>query len=171
MSKPIEYYFGQKIGTCWYMWDVDPHIPISGGKSRRMAAFKCACGKVFESNIQSIKRGLTKSCGCIKRIRPNRTTHGLKHHPFYRKWKSIKERCFNKNVHQYKDYGGRGITICDEWRNNPAAFIDYISKLKHAGDPGYTLDRINNDGDYEPGNVRWATAKQQRHNQRQKVKL
>lgn len=84
----------------------------------------------------------------------------------YQVWTGIKQRCGNQNVHAYKSYGGRGIKICDEWRNDFSAFYAYVSKLDHFAEPGRSIDRINNDGDYCPGNVRWATAKEQANNTR-----
>jgi len=83
--------------------------------------------------------------------------HGMKNHPLYRTWTNIKTRCYNKNNKAYKNYGGRGINICDEWRMNFKAFHDYAIQLPHYGEIGMTLDRTNNDGNYEPDNLRWAS--------------
>ena len=82
----------------------------------------------------------------------------------------MKNRCYNINCPEYKNYGGRGITICDEWRNSFVAFYDYVSKLEHFNEPGRSLDRIDNNKGYCPGNVRWATAKEQANNKRQRKK-
>jgi len=103
----------------------------------------------------------------IRKHKPAKT-HGLTKHPFYERWKNIHQRCFNENNPRYHDWGGRGITVCDEWKKNAKAFIDYISALKHAGEKGYSLDRKDNDGNYEPGNIRWATATEQNNNQRKR---
>ena len=76
------------------------------------------------------------------------------------------QRCTNPNQIRFKDYGGRGIKVCDEWLNSFEAFYDHVSQLPHFGEEGYSLDRINNNGNYEPGNVRWATAAEQVKNRR-----
>lgn len=89
-------------------------------------------------------------------------------HRFYQRWKNIKDRCFRKNSKRFKDYGGRGITLAVEWVNDPKAFINYIENLPNAGEPGYTLDRIDNDGNYEPKNLRWTTISRQNLNQRKR---
>lgn len=135
---------------------------------------KCDCGKVTKPiRGDQLKDGETKSCGCLKGelLKQKNHVHGLFNNakekpPHYAAWTSMKQRCFNPNDKQYKNYGGRGITVCDEWKDDFQTFYDYISKLPHFGEEGYSLDRINNDGNYEPGNVRWATAKEQINNSR-----
>ena len=81
-------------------------------------------------------------------------------------WKDMKKRCFNTNCKAFEDYGGRGITVCQEWQDSFETFYGYVSQLPHFGEPGYSLDRINNDGNYEPGNVKWSTCKEQNNNRR-----
>lgn len=85
--------------------------------------------------------------------------------PEHRLWSRIQQRCYNLNYAGYKNYGGRGIEVYSEWRLDMQKFLDYIGKRPSSE---YSLDRINNDGNYEPGNVRWATAKQQANNRRQR---
>lgn len=96
--------------------------------------------------------------------------HGLIHHRLYRIWGCMKTRCLNPKDEHFPLYGGRGITICDEWKDDFQAFYDYVSLLPHFGEKGYSLDRINNDGNYEPDNVRWATATEQANNKRNSKK-
>ena len=81
-------------------------------------------------------------------------------------WQAMKQRCNNPKSKDYKNYGGRGITVCEEWSNSFESFYSYVSVLPHYGEEGFSLDRINNDGNYEPGNVRWATRKEQNCNRR-----
>lgn len=84
----------------------------------------------------------------------------------YSVWENMKTRCFNIKSKDYPGYGARGITVCPEWKNDFQAFYDCVSQLAHFGEAGYSLDRIDNDGNYEPGNVRWTTAKEQANNRR-----
>lgn len=84
----------------------------------------------------------------------------------YIEWSGIKTRCYNKNSPQYKNYGGRGIIVCDRWKNSFDAFREDVSKLPHFGEQGYTLNRIDNDGNYEPNNVEWADNITQANNKR-----
>ncbi len=97
-------------------------------------------------------------------------THGLSGNRIYVLWLGMRFRCYNKKCVGYKHYGGRGIKVCDEWRNDPKAFVDYMEALPNADVKGMTIDRIDNDGNYEPGNVRWATYKEQSMNRRDTIK-
>lgn len=94
--------------------------------------------------------------------------HGMASTKEYRSWVEIKRRCCNRSCREYKWYGGRGITVCDEWRESFKAFFDYVGPM-----PGsdYSIDRIDNDRGYEPGNVRWATPHEQSRNKRSNHKL
>lgn len=100
-----------------------------------------------------------------------RYKYGVRQNKYYYAWSMMKQRCENPKNIGYKNYGGRGIKLCDEWRNSFQDYFDYVSALPHFGEPGRTLDRINNDGNYEPGNVRWATRTEQSRNQRSNIKL
>ena len=88
----------------------------------------------------------------------------------YKTYIGIKSRCYNKNTKAYEWYGARGIKMCKEWYDDFQLFHDYMTKLPNYGEDGYTIDRIDNDGNYEPNNVRYATAKQQANNTRKQKK-
>ena len=129
----------------------------NGGK---YALYKCDCGKECEIRISSVKTGNTNSCGCGRYS----SKYGLiKKIPEYRIWTDIKTRCYNKNHSSYSNYGGRGIKMCDRWLES---FDNFFEDMGKRPSKKYTLDRINNDGNYEKYNCRWATQSQQCRNQR-----
>ena len=139
---------------------------------------KCECGNYCEKKGSDLVRGSTRSCGCLLKETSSQLpykyhgnrTHGMGHTRIYYIWSNMKDRCFRPACKNYKNYGGRGITVCPEWKNSFEAFYDHVSKLPHYGEEGRSIDRINNDGNYEPNNVRWATRKEQRNNQRKTQK-
>lgn len=92
-----------------------------------------------------------------------RERHGMGDTPEYEAWCHMKGRCYNPQTKQYKDYGGRGIRVCDEWRESFLAFLDHVGRRPN---PQYSIHRIDNDGNYEPGNVKWATRQEQASNKR-----
>lgn len=135
---------------------------------------ECDCGNITNPiRGKTLRNGRSKSCGCLSaQLAHERfTKHGQSSSPLYKVWRSIIDRCTNKNLDCFVRYGGRGITVCEEWKNNFEAFRDYVSNLPHFGEAGYSLDRINNDGNYEPGNVRWATKKEQANNKRNTIRI
>lgn len=98
-----------------------------------------------------------------------RKVHGLRYHPLYGTWSNILSRCYNPNVESFKDYGARGIIVCERWRSDAEAFIRDVELLIGPKPAGKTLDRIDNDRGYEPGNIRWATRAQQLRNSRRRI--
>ena len=129
----------------------------------RYGLYECQyCGQEFEVITAHIKKGHTKSCGCLK----GGNTHGLSQNKFYQTWHSMLERCNNSNHKTYKDYGARGITVCEEWLD-VANFVAWAEKT-HPNVKGVTLDRIDNDKGYSPDNCRWTDATTQCVNQRMK---
>ena len=133
--------------------------------------FKCACGNEKIINKANVISGLTQSCGCYfkKIIKKCNKTHGLSNTRIFSIWLGIKNRCCNINEPAYKNYGGRGITICKEWENDFKTFYDW--SMANGYQDNLTIDRINNNGNYEPSNCRWADKKIQANNQRNTVKI
>lgn len=133
---------------------------------------RCDCGETVSVYAHSLRRGFTRSCGCLRReaareiieinrgLEPN-LIHGMTESPEYRSWCHMKQRCLNPNSIRYERWGGRGIKICPQWLNS---FETFYADVGERPSPIHSIDRINNDGNYEPGNVRWATHKEQRNN-------
>lgn len=133
---------------------------------------QCDCGHVIRLWIGRVRTGQTQSCGCLrseKTIERNieNAIHGYTGHPLMNTWNGIKLRCLNPKAINYERYGGRGIKIYQPWLDDdPVAFCDWIDQNLGPRPANHTLDRIDNDGNYEPGNLRWATRLQQNRNRR-----
>ena len=134
---------------------------------------RCDCGTERVVEGKSLRNGSSKSCGCYMKDAMTKrfTTHGHSRHPetsyTYRKWVNAKTRCLRENSPRWHDYGGRGIKICDRWRDSFAHFLEDMGFCP----PGYSLERLDNDGDYEPGNCVWATLREQAQNKRNTIHL
>lgn len=132
---------------------------------------KCKCGKTTTVTSSRLRTGNTRSCGCLRheQIIKLNFKHGGTKTREYAAWHQAKTRCFNPRYHQFEHYGGRGITMCEEWRNSFTTFLSDMGKApKGDGQHGYLeLDRYpNKNGNYEPGNCRWATRTEQIRNRR-----
>jgi hypothetical protein len=168
--KKIQYSHGQILGNNIVFLNEVKRTK----KNYSRALFQCHCGKEFESDISPIKSFNTKSCGCLNTseiIAKRETKHGLYGHTIYKKWISMNERCYRIKASNYNKYGGRGIQVCDLWRNSFIEYYKYVISLE-----GYnesllkqnliSIDRINNNSHYEPGNLRITSWHVQSVNQR-----
>lgn len=128
---------------------------------------RCSCNNLIVMRIDHLRDEKIISCGCYNRERL--TTHAESHTRIYHIWGSMKQRCLNENNPAYMNYGGRNINICDEWCNNYIEFRDRA--LNNGYEENLSIDRINNDGDYEPSNCRWVTEIEQANNKRNNIVL
>lgn len=162
MSKPIDL-TGQRFGLLSVLAFVEHRDKHSFWRCR------CDCGKTTTIRSNSLRRGLSTSCGCRRtaHARAAKTTHGLTGAAEYRVWLHMKERCLNRNDKSFQRYGGRGIRVCERWLSFDAFFAD----MGRRPSPRHSIDRVDNDGNYEAGNCRWATQEVQQRNRRDTIRV
>jgi hypothetical protein len=169
MNAPLPVPHGERFGRL-VVTGPAPRID----KNTRWAC-RCDCGVTIDCRPAHLKNGNIQSCGCLARQRllERNTTHGRSRSPLYARWIGMLTRCLYPATKGYKDYGGRGIKVCDRWRigeNGASGFACFLADMGEPPGPDYTLDRYPDvNGNYEPGNVRWATAQQQAANTRRSI--
>lgn len=155
---------GQKFGRLTVLYRLHNHH-----KKHTYWLCVCECGNLVEVYGNSLKNGNTKSCGCLHKetISSLNCTHHKSNVKLYKVWNAMKQRCHNKNNKRYKDYGGRGIAVCSEWKDDFMSFYNWA--LSNGYKDNLTIDRINNNGNYEPNNCRLVDKKQQARNRRSNI--
>lgn len=159
---------GQKFGRLTVLGRCQDHILPCGAKLTKWSCI-CDCGNSVDVIGSSLKRGATQSCGCLKNETKPNYKHGMSHTLIHTKWLSMLDRCNCINDNEYKHYGGRGITVCEEWSGK----YGFENFLKWAMSNGYsdnlTIDRINVNGNYEPSNCRWVGNDTQANNKQNTI--
>jgi hypothetical protein len=148
------------------------HSFVDSKSGRRMVVeAECDCGVIKNYPYRFLTSGNTKSCGCVRKrkLLESKITHHLSKHPLYSVYQDMKRRCYDENCKSYKNYGGRGITICDEWLNNVKSFCDW--GIKNGYEKGLEIDREENEGNYSPENCRFITRAVGNTNTRRVIKV
>lgn len=173
MVKPREDLTGKTFGRWTVLYQSEDHIQPNGSHSA-MWHCKCSCKNQTERDVAQghLKDGTSKSCGCILKENPSGKKHNLSKTRLYPIWLEIKQRCFNTKNSSHEIYGLRGITICDEWKDDFKAFYDW--SIENGYDENAlrnecTIDRIDTNGNYEPSNCRWTNNIIQGRNQRIRI--
>lgn len=150
---------GMRFGRLKVIKRHGTHVSKSGSKSVTWEC-KCDCGNTIISCSSNLRRGHQKSCGCLRK--EMHTTHGKSNTRLFRIWSGIKTRCYTESSTSYKKYGSKGITMCDEWKDDFQAFYDW--SITHGYSDDLSIDRIDGDKGYSPDNCRWTDIYTQNRN-------
>lgn len=163
-----EYKFGEVINGMTFLKEDFHELEVTGRQRNRMGIFKCHCGEKILCKIYSITSGSTKSCGCIRNGKNTARSkkHGMYNTVEYAAWESMKSRCYNIKSAGYKDYGGRGIVVCEEWKNS---FSVFYKDMGDKPEKNYSLERLDVNGNYEKSNCKWGTKEEQDRNRRNNI--
>lgn len=166
MSRKVEINAGDRYSRLTIVKEVEPYI-YHNGKKKTKVLCKCDCGNYKEIQLGSIRSRSTTSCGCYSieltcKLNANRATHGLRKHRLYNTWAMMLDRCNNPKNKRFKDWGGRGIKVCERWHDVRNFINDMFSTFKE----GLTLDRIDNDKWYSKDNCKWSNRSEQALNKR-----
>lgn len=165
MAKRSNYKTGDVIGNCIFINSLG--VKIYGQSKKQIGLFQCSCGKKFKAIISQVKDGNTKSCGCINILKIKtqgfkNKKHGQRKHPLYKTWRGMIRRCTAINSNEYKNYGARGIKVCDRWLD----INNFLQDMYPSYNEKLQLDRIDVNGNYCIENCRWVTAKENMNNTR-----
>ena len=157
MGRKIEVNKGDRYNMLTIIKEVEK---VNG----RRFMVQCDCGNVKEVDFNHMRHSIIKSCGCYrqKQFKEVITKHNLRNHYLYPTYNTMKQRCYNPNRRDYYLYGGRGITVCERWLNSFANFLEDMGDRPE----GYSIERKNKDGNYEPDNCKWADDTEQANNRR-----